>query len=124
MSINEALIDAVKALGGSKQVGPVLWPEKAPDAAQRALLDCLNDDRPAHLTPAQMVLVMRMGRDKGIHSVMEFLCEVLSYSAPVPLEPRDEADDLRRQILEMGAQLQQTLERLNSVDARARLKAA
>lgn len=39
-SVNDALIGAVKALGGSKQVGPLLWPEKAPDAAERlALLD-------------------------------------------------------------------------------------
>jgi len=124
MSINEALIDVVKALGGSKQVGPVLWPEAAPDAAQRKLLDCLNDDRPAHLTPEQMVLVLRLARDKGIHSGMGALCELLSYSAPVPLEPADEADQLRREVLAMGQMLQAALERLNAVDARTRLKAA
>ena len=44
-SLTLALVEAVKALGGSKVVGCKLWPEKAPDAAQRLLLDCLNDDR-------------------------------------------------------------------------------
>ena len=36
-SMNDALIALVKALGGSKVVGPMLWPEKMADAAQRVL---------------------------------------------------------------------------------------
>ncbi len=119
--INEALIECVKAAGGSKQVGPRLWPEKTPDAAQRLLLDCLNPDRPAHLTPEQMVLLLRLARDRGCHVGMECLAIELSYAQPVPLEPRDEADELRRQVLEVSRTLQATLARLEQIEQRPTL---
>lgn len=98
-SMNDALIEAVKALGGSKQVGPMLWPEKAPDAAQRLLLDCLNPDRPAHLTPEQMVLVLRLARRRGHHDALGWLLADLGYAPTTPIEPRDEAAELQRQFV-------------------------
>ena len=99
-SFNEALIACVKACGGSKQVGPLLWPEKAPDAAQRSLLDCLNEDRPAKLSPEQVLLILRMARGKGCHDGMEFIAAELGYAPPVPIEPRDEVAELQRQFIE------------------------
>ncbi len=98
---NEALIACVKALGGSKVVGPALWPEKTPDSAQRALLDCLNEDRPQHLTPEQALLIARMARARGCHAYMEALAADLGYAAPVPIASRDEVADLQRQFVEL-----------------------
>ena len=95
-SINEALIECVRAAGGSKQVGAQLWPEKSPESAQRALLDCLNEDRPAHLTPEQLLLVLRLARVKGCHAGVNYLLDALAYSPTNPIEPRDEAADLMR----------------------------
>lgn len=123
-SINEALILCIKACGGSKQVGARLWPEKAPDQAQRVLLDCLNPDRPAHLNPDQTLAVMRWARDRGCHAGMQYLARALSYAEPVPIKPRDEADELRRQGLEMGRQLQDALERIEALDETALRRAA
>lgn len=100
MPINEALIDTVKALGGSKQVAPLLWPTKAPEAAQRVLLDCLNEDRPAHLTPDQVLFILRLARNRGIHIGMQSICGDLGYAEPVPIEPKDEAAELQRQYIE------------------------
>ena len=122
-SINDALIEAVKVLGGSKVVGCLLWPEKTPEQAQRALLDCLNPDRPAHLTPEQMMLVMRQCRNRGCHVVMAHLAASLGYAEPAPIDPKDEADELRRQLLEMGRELQAKLARLEGLE-RPQLKAA
>lgn len=99
-SVNDALIACVKACGGSKQVGPRLWPEKTPDAAQRMLLDCLNDDRPQHLNPEQVMLVLRMARDKGFHAGMDFIVSALSYAPTTPVEPEDERAALQRQFLQ------------------------
>jgi len=45
-TFNDALIECVKAAGGSKVVGAALFPEKPLDTAQRLLLACLNEDRP------------------------------------------------------------------------------
>lgn len=100
MPINEALIDVVKALGGSKQVAPLLWPTKAPDAAQRLLLGCLNEDRPEHLTPDQVIYILKLARDRGIHTGVNAICSVLGYAEPTPIEPRDEAAELQRQYIE------------------------
>jgi hypothetical protein len=114
--LTEALIECVKAVpGGSKAVGPALWPEKDPGAAQRLLLDCLNDDRPQKLAPEQVVLVARLARERGCHAYARYLADALSYAEPVPVEPKDIADDLQRQAIEMGRQLTEMLARLEKV---------
>lgn len=100
MPVNEALIATVKALGGSKQVAPLLWPTKTPDAAQRLLLDCLNEDRPAHLTPDQVIFILFLARNRGIHIGLQAICGHLGYADPVPIEPKDEAAQLQREYIE------------------------
>ncbi len=115
-TMNDALIECIKAAGGSALVGAKLWPEKAPASAQRSLLDCLNDDRPAKLAPEQVLFILRLARAKGCHLGMAYLCHELSYAEPVPIEPKDEIDDLRRQVLEMGKGLQAALSRIEQLD--------
>lgn len=116
-SINDALIACVKALGGSKQVGPLLWPDATPDAAQRKLLDCLNDDRPHHLTPAQMMMMLRLARHRGFHEAADFMMSELGYAPPVPVDPRDEAAELQRQFIAASEQLTAMLGRMESLQA-------
>lgn len=116
-SVNEALIHVVKAMGGSKQVGPVLWPDVAPDAAQRRLLDCLNDDRPAHLTPGQMMLILRMARQRGLHDAMAWLLSHLGYAPTTPVEPRDEVAELQRQVVAAADVLQGLVARIERISA-------
>lgn len=111
-SINDALAACVEACGGSKQVGPKLWPEKTPDAAHRQLLDCLNDDRPNRLAPDQMLLVLRMARAKGCHVGVEFICSDLGYTRPNPIDPKDEIADLLRISNELRGQQLQVSERI------------
>ena len=121
-SINEALIDAVKALGGSKQVGPLLWPEKVPDAARRLLLACLNDDRPERLSPDHVMLILRKARAKGHHGAFEFMAADLGYTQPLPIEPRDELAELQRQFIkatEIQAQLVARMERMQQPKLRS-----
>lgn len=114
--LNTALIDCVRACGGSKAVGPSLWPEKTAEAAQRMLLDCLNEDRPQNLSPSQVLLLVRMARERGCHAYLQFLSDELSYAPPVPVAPQDQADELRRRVLEMGRELQAVLARLDQVE--------
>lgn len=116
-SVNEALIACVRALGGSKQVGPLLWPDIEPLAAQRKLLDCLNDDRPHHLTPSQVVFVLRRARGAGVHTGMEHLCAVLGYAPPVPVAPQDEAAELQRQFVQAQAGLMDLVSRMEMAGA-------
>lgn len=103
-SINTALIEAVKALGGSKVVAHKLWPEKAVDAAQRHLLACLNEDKPERLSPDHLMLVLRMARDKGHHGAFAHMCALLGYAEPQPINPKDELTELLRDYLETKKQ--------------------
>lgn len=119
-SLNDALIDAVRVLGGSKQVGPLLWPEKTPDAAQRLILACLNEDRPEHLTPEQMAMILRMCKAKGHHAAFSFLSADIGYSRPVPIEPRDESAELMRQVIESQKLLAKQMARLESLQPQLR----
>jgi len=123
-TVNDALIECVKAAGGSKAVGHRLWPEKTVDAAQRHLLACLNDGKAERLTPDQVLLVARMGRDVGCHAYANYCARALSYAEPQPIKPVDEADALRRQVLDMGAHLQAALTRLEALEARPVLRSA
>ena len=123
-TLNDTLIECVKAAGGSKAVGARLWPEKALEAAQRHLLACLNEGKPERLTPEQVLLVARLAREHGCHAYMEFCARSLSYAAPQPVRPVDEADELRRQVLEMGRAMQAALARLQALDTPADRAAA
>lgn len=105
-SLNEALIDCVRAAGGSKQVGPFLWPEKPPESAQRALLDALNEERPAKLSPEQVLLVLRLARAKGHHHGVAFILEDLGYGPTSPVDPKDEDAELLRQELELAERME------------------
>jgi len=122
-SLNEALIECVKAAGGSKTVGHKLWPEKAVDAAQRHLLACLNEDKPERLTPDHLLMLLRLARDKGHHGGLAYMAAQLGYAAPQPLEPRDEAAELMRQYIEAVAEQKRTADRMERAAARMGAKA-
>jgi hypothetical protein len=117
-SFNDALIECVKAAGGSKVVGPKLFPEKPVNDAQRLLLACLNDDRPEKLSPDQALLILRMAREVGHHSGIEFLCSSLSYSNPTPIEPKDEAAQLQREFIEASRFMAKIAERIESLQSK------
>lgn len=99
-SLNQALIECVKHAGGSAIVGPKLFPEKTGEgAAQRLLLDCLSEDRPAKLSPEQVLFILRLARERGYHGGVNYILEKLSYSPTTPIAPADAADELMRQVV-------------------------
>lgn len=114
-SITEALIACVKASGGSKQVGAILWPDVAPDQAQRKLLNALDDNRPEKLAPSQVLLILKLARQKGFHDGIGYLLDSLCYAPTTPTEPKDEAADLMRQVLESQRLLAAQMERLTAL---------
>lgn len=114
-SINEVLVEVVRVLGGFKAVGAMLWPEKAPDAAQRSLLDCLNAERAAHLSPEQMVLLLRKAKQKGYHEGIEWLMSDLGYERPVPVDPQVEMAKLLREFSISAASMTVIAERLEKL---------
>lgn len=119
-SLNSALVECVKAAGGSANVGPKLFPEKPRESAQRLLLDCLNEDRPAKLSPEQVLLILRLARERGFHGGIAFVLDNLHYGPTIPIEPRDEAADLMRQVMEGQRALAAQMDRLASLQPQLR----
>lgn len=114
-TLNDALRALVTKLGGSGVIGPRLFPEKPAGAAQRFLIDCLTEDRPARLSPEHLLLLLRIARERGVHDGMAYLSAALGYAEPQPVDPKDELSDLLRQNLEAhkeGQRRQERIERL------------
>jgi hypothetical protein len=117
----DAVRSAVQALGGAKQVGSRLWPEKSPDGAGRLLLDCLNASRSEKLELAQVMRVLAWAREAGCHGPMQWICGEVGYEAR-PVTKAEEVDRLVTVIEETSrtmASALATLERLQRVRAAA-----
>lgn len=114
-SLDEALVEAVKACGGSKVVGVALWPSKGVEVAQRSLLNALNSERNEKLSTDEIVHIARLARDRGCHVVMEYLAQALSYSMPNPIATIDEHAELLRQHNELLKESHRCYEKLCAV---------
>lgn len=87
----DALRAAVQALGGAKQVGARLWPDKTPDNAGRLLLDCLNPSRSEKLDLGQTMRLLGWAKEAGVHGPMAWICGEIGYDAR-PITKAEEVD--------------------------------
>jgi hypothetical protein len=101
--LSEAMVEVVKACGGTKRIAALLWPAKADqniEGARRYLANCLNPECNEKLSLDELMLILRTAREAGCHIAMEYLSTALSYAPPQPIEPHDELGDLLRQYLQ------------------------
>lgn len=117
--LEDALREVVRHAGGPKCVGAKLWPEVDPDKAARRLMDCLNDTRREILSPAQAMLLLRIGRQVGCHAAMNYLARECGYADPSPIEPEDEVARLQREFVEATKALGALADRIEHVHGRA-----
>lgn len=103
-SMNDALSDAVRALGGAKLVGSQLWPEMSVESAHRKLLDMLSPNRAEKFSPDQVVWLLRSARLAGYHGAMQWLCGETGYECK-PIDPAIERDRLADAIEHASANL-------------------
>lgn len=113
----DALREAVRALGGPKKVGPMLWPDKQIDAAARLLTDCLNCGRPEKLELSQTIFILRAAHDAGYHAAFLWLAGEMGYDAK-PVSPAEEVDRLTSVVEQSTAALTSALAQLERVQAR------
>jgi hypothetical protein len=118
-SAEDALKAAVMALGGTKQVGHTLWPDKTVDNAGRLLSDCLNSGRAEKLEPAQALLIFRLARDVGCYEPFRWFAGEAGFDA-TPVTRAEEIDRVTSVIESSSKTLQvaiATLDRLQRVRA-------
>lgn len=92
-SPEDALRAAVQALGGSKKVGIMLWPDKGVDNASRLLMDCLNTSRAEKLDMSQVMRVLAMAKEAGCHTPFSWMASVIGYDI-TPITQAEEVDRL------------------------------
>lgn len=112
--INDALQAVVTALGGYKKVGPILRPELPTDQGAGWLRDCLNPARREKLSPEQVLLILRLGREAGFHAAMNFVAFATGYKAQ-PVDPDSQEAQLQERFIEAVhglTSIQAQLERL------------
>lgn len=117
-SVEDALKAAVAALGGAKQVGPLLWPDKSADAAARLLLDCLNVERSYKLEYSQIVMIFRAAREAGEHAPFAWFANEIGYEVK-PIVRAHEIDRLTTVVEHAASTLAsalQSLERLKATE--------
>lgn len=86
------------------------------------LLACLNEERQERLNPGHLVVLLRLGRERGCHAGMAYLAGECGYQA-APIEPEDERAQLQRQYIESVKAQKQMIERMERLaDSPASLK--
>jgi hypothetical protein len=118
-SVNDALTSAVSMLGGYKKVGPALRPELPVEQASNWLRDCLNTSKREKLSLEQFLMVLRMAREAGYHSAMDFVAFDTGYKA-VPVSRDTQEAELQSRFIDAVEGLtaiQAQLQRMQKVRA-------
>lgn len=116
----DALKEVITTCGGSKQVAAKLWPEKAPDAAHRMLLDCLNEGRPERLDPDRLRMLLALGRNAGCHAAINWLLRDIGYEDAKPIEAADAKAVLQREFIESTKSLMALAHRIEGLGTASR----
>lgn len=114
-TIEDALREAVKGMGGAKSVGARMRPEKLSIDAGMWLSDCLNVDKRDKLSLEQVMWIVREARQAGCHIAMHFICESAGYEAAKPVEPEDEKAKLMRDFIEATKQQTRNVEKMEQL---------
>jgi hypothetical protein len=119
----EATAADIAALGGPKKVGGWLFPHLNPDQAAGQVRACLNTDRLEKFNQQQVLLIKEKAREVGSESLLRYEAQRLGYRIEW-LDPKDETEELRRDVRELLKVVNQRLERIERVESRAPLKVA
>ena len=111
-SWEEAAREVVRAAGGTKKVAVELWPAKPLAASTQRLTDCLNHQREEKLSPDELMLLLRIGKDVSCHALIEYMSGEVGYSRPLPVSADDEKAQLMRGYIEAVAVVKAMSDRL------------
>ena len=117
----DALRAAVQALGGAKQVGAMIWPDKTPDSAGRLVQDCLNPSRAEKFDVTQVMFVLRRAKEAGVHGPFMWFAGEIGYDAR-PITKAEEADRLTTVVEQSTKTLATALAQLERIQRSQNIK--
>lgn len=113
-SLSGALLATVEALG-PKKVASALWHLMSVDDARRKLLNSLNPERNEKLGLEEIEHILKMAREREIHTAMLYLTDALHYQPARPVEPDDEKARLQREYVQAVKTLEELTKRIERV---------
>lgn len=120
-TIYDALGADIAAAGGFKAVAAKVWPSVSPATATQTLRNALNVDQPHKLAPDEMLAIKRLAHEAGSFATVNYEAQALGYRITW-LDPKDEADELRRDVRDLLGVVAKKLDRIERADERAALK--
>ena len=99
-TLEDALGDVVRALGGPKKVGALLWPALPVEDAARKINHCLDRDKSNKLSADELLLILKEGRRIKCLTALAFINRACDCSDPIPTDPETETARLMRQYVE------------------------
>ncbi len=114
-SIEDAVKEVARVCGGSKALAGALWPAKANSHIH--FLDCLNQERAAKLSPAELMVIAKIGRDRDCHAVMQFMAAEIGYDMPAPKSADKAIDEVSKRIADGMDFLRSEMPRLEKMIA-------
>lgn len=107
-SIEEAIDEVCRALGGRKKVAVELWPSLAVREAHKKF------------DPTEILWIASKGRSAGCHSVVRFIASACGYSEPVAIEPEDERARLQRDFIDAARVVKSIADRIDRIEHSSR----
>ena len=104
--INEAFDTLVKLLGGYKKIGTRLWPNMKIASATTKLSNCFKEGKDEELKLSEAHLLLKWGRDAGIHTAIYWMCDDLYYEKPKTVTAEVRSDELKAEFVEKAKQLE------------------
>ncbi|MCH8137230.1 MAG: hypothetical protein IIB77_14740 [Proteobacteria bacterium] len=117
----DALHTLVARCGGPKVCGSTIWPNKNPIKAAHWLNDCINAEKPAKLDPEDLIALLTIGREKGCHTVLNYICSRIGYTQPKPQPPEDELGELYAKYINAVEYLARITEGIRTQESKVRI---
>ena len=120
-TIYDAIGADIAAAGGFKVVAGKLWPTESNAAAK--LRNSINPEQPHKLCPDEVLAIKRLAKEVGSTATVDYEAQQLGFQ-PTWLDPKDEAEELRREVRDLLEHVTRKLDRIERAEERgATLKA-
>jgi hypothetical protein len=116
-SLFDAIGADIAAAGGFKTVASKLWPAESLSTSAARLRNSINAEQPQKLCPDELLQIKRLAYEHGSTATVDYEAQQLGYQVTW-VDPKDEADELRRQIADQLAEVSRKLDRIERAETR------
>jgi hypothetical protein len=116
-SLFDAIGADIAAAGGFKAVAHKLWPSESLTTSAARLRNSINPEQPQKLCPDEVLQIKRLAYEHGSTATVDYEAQQLGYQT-VWTDPKDEADELRREVRDLLATVTRKLDRIERAEDR------